>query len=111
MTDLSHLGSAGSGIPIILPQNLAAGVEPGGAVAVYSMPPVDDAGDSVSFYARNAHSASETRSDRRSTRKTSTMGYDENFLGQGDRVPLPELTGPAREQALQYNDAGDTVRQ
>lgn len=111
MTDISHLGSAVSGIPATLPQAIDAGVETSDASAVDLKAPRDDAGDSVNLYARDASPASETRNDGRSTRRTSGPGYDENFLGQGDRVPLPEITGPAREHVLAYNDQGDTVRQ
>lgn len=37
-------------------------------------------------------------------------GYDENFLGEGFKVSLPEITGPAKDKVLKFNDKGDTVR-
>ncbi len=37
-------------------------------------------------------------------------GYDENFLGDGCTVPLPRLTGPAKEDALVFDNKGNYVR-
>ncbi len=37
-------------------------------------------------------------------------GYDENFLGEGFKVSLPQLTGAAKDKVLKYNNKGDTVR-
>ena len=48
--------------------------------------------------------------DRDSSSSRIGKGFDENFLGEGFKVPLPEITGPAKEKVLKYNNKGDTVR-
>jgi len=37
-------------------------------------------------------------------------GYDENFIGDGFKVSLPEITGAAKDTVLKFNNKGDTVR-
>ncbi len=42
--------------------------------------------------------------------KNDGIGYDDEFIGAGFKVPLPQITGPAKDKVLVYNNRGDTVR-
>lgn len=45
-----------------------------------------------------------------STSGVYNAGYDNSFIGPNFKVPLPEVTGPAKDKVLQINENGDTVR-
>lgn len=47
----------------------------------------------------------------KSKSKWAPKGFDENFLGEDAKVPLPKLTGKALEEVLDIDGKGDHVRE